>query len=143
MQLSKDIIIMRKTYEKHLQNIEEMFKKFLGANLKWNPKRLKDTALGQHATVFQAEVFAIWSCGLELLSNPLIGQNINICSDSRAAIQALSAEKVSSQLVLECKTILETLSLENNIHLIWVPGHSDVPGNKEADQLARLGAHRS
>jgi len=42
--------------------------------------------------------------------------------------------------VLECKTILETLSLENNIRLIWVSGYSDVPGNEEADQLARLGA---
>jgi len=80
------------------------------------------------------------SCGLELLSSPLIGQNINICSDSRAAIPALSAEKVSSRLVVECKTILETLSLKNNIRLIWVPGHYDVPGNEEADRLARFGA---
>jgi len=43
--------------------------------------------------------------GLGQRSSPLIGQNINICSDSRAAIQSLSAEKASSRLVLECKIL--------------------------------------
>nr|WPV71156.1 MAG: replicase [Ips erranti-like virus 3] len=34
-----DIIIMGKTFEEHLQNVEEIFKKFRGANLKLNPKK--------------------------------------------------------------------------------------------------------
>lgn len=42
--------------------------------------------------------------------------------------------------MLECKTILKALSVENSSRLIWV---LDVPGNEEADRLARLGAQET
>jgi len=51
---------------------------------------------------------------------------------------AISAKVVHSKLVLECKTTLEKLAQNNDIRLVWVPGHAAIPGNEEADQLANL-----
>lgn len=40
-------------------------------------------------------------------------------------------------LVLQCFRVLETVSEENKVVLIWVPGHSEILGNELADEFAR------
>ena len=35
---------------------------------------------------------------------------------------------------------MEKLAEENQVKLIWVPGHQDITGNEEADKLAKNGA---
>jgi len=87
-------------------------------------------------------VLAILYCGLELLSGPQQEGSINICSDSRSAIMAISAEVVHSKLVLKCKTPLEKLAQKNDIRLVWVPGNAAIPGNEDADRLAKLGLRK-
>ena len=62
---------------------------------------------------------------------------IFICSDSQAALQALNSYKFNSKVVLECWYILQDLSAINAVTLVWVPGHSDISGNENADSLAR------
>lgn len=99
-------------------------------------------ALGSYATVFQAEVYAILACGLENLKRVPKGKTIQICSDSQAALLAIQSSKVRSRLVLECKKTLNDLAIHNRVILTWVPGHSGVLGNEEADRLAREGSGR-
>jgi ribonuclease HI len=95
--------------------------------------------LGRYATVFQAEITAILVCTETLLSKEISGDRICICVDSQAALKALISPQIKSRVVLDCVTALQNLSEINTVELIWVPGHSNVLGNEEADRLAREG----
>ncbi|KAJ8950637.1 hypothetical protein NQ318_010836 [Aromia moschata] len=92
------------------------------------------------ADVFQAEIYAILACGMGILKTAPKRRTIQICTDSQAALMAIESSKVKSRLVLDCKKILNDLASCNRVILTWVPGHSGVPGNEEADRLARLGS---
>ena len=94
--------------------------------------------LGHYATFFQAEVYAIHICVLYLCDE--MNASIAICSNSQAALKALAAAKTTSQLVLEAIKALTELSIHNFVRLLWVPGHSDIAGNEEADKLAKQAA---
>ncbi|KAJ8954591.1 hypothetical protein NQ318_003122 [Aromia moschata] len=98
-------------------------------------------ALGSYASVFQAEIYAILACGMEILKTAPKRRTIQICTDSQAIdLMAIESSKVKSRLFLDCKKILNDLASCNRVILTWVPGHSGVPGNEEADRLARAGS---
>ena len=64
---------------------------------------------------------------------------MHICTDSKAALQALSRVCINSQVVLLCARTLNRLGGLCQLHLNWVPGHIGVSGNVAADRLAILG----
>jgi hypothetical protein len=51
--------------------------------------------LGKHATVFQAEAYAILACFFETETQDRPEKYVSICSDSQAALKALQAAKKS------------------------------------------------
>jgi len=51
--------------------------------------------LGKHATVFQAEVYAILGCVHETETQDRSEKYVSICSDSQVALKALQAVKTS------------------------------------------------
>jgi ribonuclease HI len=96
--------------------------------------------MGSLSTVFCAEVMAILRCTELLLTKTLARRRIRICSDSRAVLAALAKTTTESSLVWECMQVLEKLSKSNRVTLMWIPRHQGVPGNEEADRLAKEGA---
>ena len=96
--------------------------------------------LGEYATVFQAEIFAINTASLALLEVQTADQTINFYIDSRGAIMALESYTVKDKSVEECKRHLNKLvEYGNRVRLNWIPGHSDQKGNEIADRLAKRG----
>ena len=97
--------------------------------------------LGANATVFQAEVFAIYKCAelLTLTANPV---NVIINTDSQAAIGALRNPKITSKVVLDCVKTLNELANDRKVHIRYVTAHSNITGNEIADFCAKSGAKR-
>ncbi|MCP3668559.1 MAG: hypothetical protein GY696_39775 [Gammaproteobacteria bacterium] len=96
--------------------------------------------LGKVPSVFQTEVQAIEVCAAALLEEGITSKNICICSDSKAAIQALGAVRVKSAVVWSCVQKLEAVSEQNYVNIKWMPGHRGFQGNVQADHLARTAA---
>jgi hypothetical protein len=71
--------------------------------------------LGKHATVFQAEVYAILACVYETETQGRPEKCVSICSDSQAALEALQAAKTISPLVEQCQKALNDISLTSKL----------------------------
>ena len=72
--------------------------------------------LGKHATVFQAEVYAILACVEEIETQDHPEKYASICSNSQAALKALQAAKTTSPLVRQCQKVLDMTSLPG---MLW------------------------
>jgi len=90
---------------------------------------------GTYATIFQAEVYAICTRGRTLLIES--EASIAICCDSQVALMALRSSKTTSSLMAKTIKTLKELSMFSSVRLFWIPGHSDVPGNETAYQVAK------
>jgi len=51
--------------------------------------------------------------------------------------------KITSRLVWDCIVALQQLSSHKAVKLFWVPGHSGMHGNEQADQLAQAVSSKS
>ncbi len=96
--------------------------------------------LGKISSVPQAEAFAILMGIQEVLPIGVHEERVVICSDSKGMIEALASPITNSKLIKECKDYLNMAGLRNRISLVWVPGHSNVDGNENADVLAKAGS---
>ena len=116
-----------------------------GPALTYSTKLLGDNS------VFQTEVWAIKKASQLLLEGLKPGpshspawvkedEEVTIFSDSQAALKALRAVHIKSQLVWETVEKLNELGAKvPRLNLCWVKGHSKFTGNVRADKEARKG----
>jgi len=68
---------------------------------------------------------------------------VYIFSDNRLAIQVAMGRahpEWAAEVTRSIGENITALSATRAVHLLWVPGHADVPGNEVADKLAKLGS---
>ena len=92
---------------------------------------------GPNSIVLQAEIAAILKCACKA-RNYGRGWKNRICSDSRAAITTLGKLVTTSTLVWECYESLKKLAEDNQVTVLWTPGHRDIKVNEMAEKLAKL-----
>ena len=100
--------------------------------------------LGEIATVYQAEVYAIFKVTEWLIEcgDDVRGLEVAIYSDSLAAVNAIHNSMVKDVLILKCVHNFDILLHRCRIRLEWVRGHDDNTGNEAADMLAKQGNHK-
>lgn len=74
-----------------------------------------------------------------LLKSTAIRQSVTIYSDSQAAIWFLLCNCTTLKVAIKCRCNLKKLSTKFNTAMVWIHGHSDIPRNCMADELAKEG----
>uniref|UniRef100_A0A8D8R1P1 ribonuclease H n=1 Tax=Cacopsylla melanoneura TaxID=428564 RepID=A0A8D8R1P1_9HEMI len=88
---------------------------------------------------WHVEILAIYEALKYLQENHVINKQIKIVTDSMSSIQSISNNNWKNNnifIVTEIKKILKILMDNNEIKLVWVPGHEGIKGNEEADRIA-------
>ena len=75
--------------------------------------------------LLQAAVKIIWDSNIP-------SEDITILSDSKASIRALGFNGMNSKMVYDCRKLLNKVVKIYKVHIIWVPGHNNIPGNCRA-----------
>ena len=87
--------------------------------------------------ITDAEIYAIkkaikWAINLTQFSS-----NIWFFTDSQKSIKLI--ENLEHCLINQIhQNVIKNQSNNITSHIHWIPGHANVPGNKKADQLAKL-----
>ena len=103
--------------------------------------------LNNATSILQAEIYAIIIVFEYLIQNKqfIHDEEIIIFSDSASTIQFLQNYKCNDNVFLFNKfwNLLKQLSSLCNIVIItWIPSHTDIPGNDQADTLAKLACNK-
>ena len=88
-------------------------------------------------SILTAELMAILAA-LNFIQQENI-QKTTICSDSASSLRAIKANKPTSHpIIYQIKEKYNELTQnQQDITLLWIPGHSGIQGNNEADMLAK------
>ena len=97
----------------------------------------RSVRLNNNCSIFQAEVFAVAEAARIISIMKIDRSAITIYIDSQAAIKAIASRNIRSKVVSRCQRELRALMEQHNIKLCWVPGHTNIYGNEEADKLAK------
>ena len=90
----------------------------------------------QDCSIYNAELHAIY-VALQLVSEKS-WEKVVICTDSRSAVNSLQTKYPGSHLLNDIFNTFQILSNNGiDIHFWWIPGHTGIFGNVQADRYAK------
>ena len=108
----------------------------VGASV-WSSECALSFRLPAHTSVFSSELFAIDKAIYYALTSR--HHSTVIFSDSMSALQAIESGRTDTNEI-QGNIINKLNSCRKSFCLVWVPGHSRIRGNEQADMLARSAA---
>jgi ribonuclease HI len=105
-------------------------------------KHRESQNIGASAIVYNGELEGVTRAIEYASSKAKRGELFNIYTDNQAGLLRLKTPSDKPGQSQQIRAILATKALKAkgaNIELIWVPGHTDIIGNEEADVLAKIG----
>lgn len=101
-----------------------------------DPKAKLPITLRKYPSIFQAEVFAFISSVYIAHKRKTLNQNIVICTDSQAALNAIPTCTITSYMVWEHVKELYEVCERNKVRLSWALQHTGIVGNEIAAKIA-------
>ena len=86
--------------------------------------------------IFRGELLAI-NHALAWIKRRRNITNTSICTDSRAAILAINGRIDNHPEITTIRKNLNKINKTRTCNIVWIPGHSGIPGNEAADRLAK------
>jgi ribonuclease HI len=99
--------------------------------------------LNHGASIFSAELYAIYRACRHINSLTTIPKRIVILSDSKSVLDALARGGTKTRHSLQCNVlnlINSILSKDIELNFMWIPSHSGIHGNDLADNVAKNAA---
>ncbi|CAK1549484.1 unnamed protein product [Leptosia nina] len=104
-------------------------------------KKFVKIKLASYCTVFQAEMVALHRA-FELIEREK-SPNINVCSDSRSALEDITSGRSLNPLAVQIRRQIFKMRENKTITLFWIKAHAGHEGNERADLLAKEAAHNN
>ena len=114
---------------------------FKAASAACEKDTFKIERLPNYASIYSAELNAI-NLALDIIETKYDGiGNFVVCSDSQSSLQALESNDFQNPILLAVRQRIHFLTRNSCLHLsfLWIPGHSEIPGNEQVDILAKQG----
>jgi ribonuclease HI len=98
-------------------------------------------AKGEFSSNFRAEIEALKTASISILSERHVKENVVLLADALTVISSLKSHRDKNPNELR-RAVNQMFTMFKRVVIQWILSHCDIPGNKTADTLAEDGSRQ-